>query len=98
MNKVALILLLTILSVSAHGNHNKKVVHECMHDEMDFSNLVPNDYLENFEENYGDRKLQTSTPQPIRITIDFKELDNPANGEGLTPNIKQYLKNIMYAA
>ncbi|KAL4438374.1 hypothetical protein ABPG74_009413 [Tetrahymena malaccensis] len=62
------------------------------------SELVPKDYLENFDENYGNRNLQSSEPQPIRITLDFKELDNPENGEGLTPNLKEYIKRLMYAA
>ncbi|EAR86012.1 leishmanolysin family protein (macronuclear) [Tetrahymena thermophila SB210] len=97
MNKFTILLLLVALLVNAH-NTNKQVVNTCLQDEIDMSEIVPKDYLETFDENYGNRKLQSSEPQPIRITLDFKELDNPKNGEGLTPNIKEYLKKIMYAA
>ncbi|KAL4438376.1 hypothetical protein ABPG74_009415 [Tetrahymena malaccensis] len=97
MIKITILLLFTTLIVNAH-NAKKQAFNTCLQDEIDMSQIVPKDYLETFEENYGGRKLQKTIPQPIRITFDFKELDNPQNGQGMTPKIKEYLKKIMYAA
>ncbi|EAR86018.1 transmembrane protein, putative (macronuclear) [Tetrahymena thermophila SB210] len=97
MNKVTLLLLLTALLVNSQFT-DKKVVNSCLQDEIDMSKIVPQDYLETFDEKYGQRKLQRSEPQPFRITLDFNELDNPLNGAGMTPSLKEYIKKIMYAA
>ncbi|KAL4486019.1 hypothetical protein ABPG72_003953 [Tetrahymena utriculariae] len=79
-------------------NFFQEVVCSYLQDEIDMSQFVPEDYLETFDEKYGQRNLQGSEPQPIRITLDFKELDNPQNGEGMTPTKKAFIKKIMYAA
>ncbi|KAL4438378.1 hypothetical protein ABPG74_009417 [Tetrahymena malaccensis] len=97
MYKTSLLLLLIALSVNSQFTDNQ-VVNSCLQDEIDMSELVPKDYLETFDEKYGQRKLQNSEPQPFRITLDFNELDNYQNGQGMTPNKKEFIKKIMYAA
>ncbi|KAL4438372.1 hypothetical protein ABPG74_009411 [Tetrahymena malaccensis] len=98
MNKFAILLLFTIFIVNALNNEQQVGSYSCLQDQLDLSEIVPDDYLETFDEKYGHRKLQQYDPQPIRITLDFQELDNPMNGGGMTPNVKEYLKKIMYAA
>ncbi|KAL4438375.1 hypothetical protein ABPG74_009414 [Tetrahymena malaccensis] len=97
MNRTPILILLAILLVNIQQTR-PQFVNSCLQDEVDMSKIVPKDYLETFDENFGNRKLYKSDPQPIRITLDFKELDNPQNGEGLTPNVKEYIKKIMFAA
>ncbi|KAL4438377.1 hypothetical protein ABPG74_009416 [Tetrahymena malaccensis] len=97
MNQKAILAFLMTALVYAQS-FEKELVYSCLQEEVDMSEIVPKDYLETFDEKYSNRKLQNLEPQPIRITLDFKELDNPRNGEGLTSNKKEYLKKIMYAA
>ncbi|EAR86011.2 leishmanolysin family protein (macronuclear) [Tetrahymena thermophila SB210] len=98
MNKSAILMLYTIFIVYAQNVNKQEAVNSCLQDEIDLSEMVPKDYLETFEEKYGNRILKSYEPQPIRITLDFYELENPLNGDGMTPSKKEYLKKIMYAA
>ncbi|EAR86017.1 leishmanolysin family protein (macronuclear) [Tetrahymena thermophila SB210] len=97
MNGLTIIAFLITSLVYAQSS-DKQLVYSCLQEEIDMSEMVPEDFLETYEEKYGNRKLQNQEPQPIRITLDFKELDNVKNGEGLTANKKEYIKKIMYAA
>ncbi|EAR82776.1 leishmanolysin family protein (macronuclear) [Tetrahymena thermophila SB210] len=97
MNKITILILLTISLVNTQ-QEDQLPVNTYLDDEIDIDEILPKDYFETFEEKYGHRKLQNLEPQPIRITLDFEELDNPQNGDGVTPNIKEYIQKIMYAA
>ncbi|KAL4472694.1 hypothetical protein ABPG74_018643 [Tetrahymena malaccensis] len=97
MKKIAILILLTFQLVNTQLE-NDNIDTTCLQDEIDMDEIVPKDYLETFEEKYGNRKLQNSQPQPIRITFDFKELDNPSYGSGMTPKFKEYIQKIMYAS
>ncbi|KAL4472692.1 hypothetical protein ABPG74_018641 [Tetrahymena malaccensis] len=97
MNKISLLILISISLVNSQLE-NENIASNCLQDEIDLDEIVPKDYFETYDENYGNRKLQNQEPQPIRITFDFKELDNPYNGYGMTPQIKEYIQKIMYAS
>ncbi|KAL4486499.1 hypothetical protein ABPG72_018453 [Tetrahymena utriculariae] len=99
MSKLAVLMLYTAAFIVYAQNDYKQIVkNSCLQDEIDLSKIVPKEYLETFEEKYGNRKLQYSDPQPIRITLDFNELNNSLNGDGMTLSKKEYIKKIMYAA
>ncbi|KAL4472693.1 hypothetical protein ABPG74_018642 [Tetrahymena malaccensis] len=97
MNKISFLIFLTIQFVNTQLE-NENLTSTCLQDDIDINEIVPKDYLETYDENYGIRKLYNSEPQPIRITFDFKELDNPNNGNGMTLKKKEYIKKIMQAS
>ncbi|KAL4489365.1 hypothetical protein ABPG72_019020 [Tetrahymena utriculariae] len=73
--------------------------HTCNHDLEDHTTNVPPNFLEEFEKNYGKRLLQSKLDeQPIRLTLDFNQLNNNQNGAGMNDNIRNYIINIVKAA
>ncbi|KAL4438373.1 hypothetical protein ABPG74_009412 [Tetrahymena malaccensis] len=98
MSKLAVLIAYTAFIVYAQNENKQLEINSCLQDEIDLTEIVPKDFLKTFEENYRNRKLQNSEPLPIRITLDFNELNNPLNGDGMTLRKKEYLMKLMYAA
>ncbi|KAL4454048.1 hypothetical protein ABPG73_009847 [Tetrahymena malaccensis] len=65
--------------------------HVCDHDNLEIANQVPKDFKYDFQ---NQRRLSGGTPTPIRITVDYSDLDNASNGAGMSPSVKAYLIQI----
>ncbi|KAL4466190.1 hypothetical protein ABPG72_011068 [Tetrahymena utriculariae] len=65
--------------------------HVCDHDNLELANQVPKDFQYDFQ---SQRRLSSGSPATIRITVDYSDLDNAANGVGMTPSVKAYLIKI----
>ncbi|KAL4506292.1 hypothetical protein ABPG73_017026 [Tetrahymena malaccensis] len=89
------LLLITLNQIKAGIGRD----HACNHDLENHMTNVPSNFLEDFEKNYGKRLLQSkSNEQPIRITLDFNQLQNSQNGAGMTDQVRNYIINIVKAA
>lgn len=86
--KILIIATTLLIVVDYLRAHSAK--HTCNHDEIQSAN-IPDNYIEEFESNYGNRRLQGSDPQPFRVTYDVAQLYNVTNGEGMTDEKRNYL-------